>query len=145
MNSSLTNNYPRPVKFTIWNETQQDDRLQPAFFAPSIFVHKAFKKMKTFFSRKKLFLHQIFLLFQLENFSEILPKKHIIRPEKTIWREKSVWYVLFSEFANLEILKKSFSIKPLHVEFFEKSNPFSRMLHQQICGKLLRRNWLTAT
>ena len=46
------------------NENKQDGRLPPAYFPPSIFVMKAFKKVKTFCSRKK---HSLFKFSNISN------------------------------------------------------------------------------
>ena len=49
---------------SIWLVLQQDGRLPAAYFGPSHFVKKAFKKIKTFFSRKKNTLSSpYFLIF----------------------------------------------------------------------------------
>ena len=65
------------------NDTQQDGRLPPEYFVLSHFCRKAFKKLKIFFFSKKHSSILFSYFFQLKKFSDFLPKKHIIRAEKT--------------------------------------------------------------
>ena len=88
-----------------------------------IFLKKAFKKMKTFFSRKNTpssyFSHdQSFLIF--------CQKNPIIRAEKTFSWNNTKWYAFYSKFANFSDFEK------IHVFF---AGPAERVfLHVSDCS-----------
>ena len=79
-----------------------------------IFIKKVFKKMKTFFSRKKTF-SSYFLIFPAFNFFWFFCKKILISwAEKRILRNNTIWYAFYCKFATFSDFGK------IHVLFFEK-------------------------
>ena len=53
-------------------------------FCFPILVKMPFQKIKAFFFQNTVYLHQIFQLFQFQNFSDFHPKNYTIKVEKTI-------------------------------------------------------------
>ena len=81
----------------------------------AIFVKKAFKKMKTFFSRKNTF----FIFSNFSNFQNFptFCQKNIINKAEEIFKNNTIWYAFWSKFAtfsDLEIIQDFFPKKPIY-------------------------------
>ena len=90
------------------------------------FVKKAYEKMKTFsFLEKNHYVHpsyfQIFPTFKIFWYTK---KNFLIREEKTLLRNNTIWYAFYSKFASFIHFEKNqvFSGKPIY--FFQKKHKF---------------------
>ena len=125
----------------IWRSLaqKQDGRLSPAYFPPSNLLKMPFKRMKTYFFEKILFMK--FNFFKIKNYLILLQKNIAIKVEKTFLRNSIIWYAFNSKFATFNDFeeKSCFFWKPIYFfkkKHFEKSYYFSHILWQ-ICYNLV--------
>ena len=100
----------------------QDGQLVPTYFASPFSVKKAFRKKKTFFSRKCSFSSSQFLILPMFQISSFLRQKTWLTSRSTNFRNKTVDIAF--HFSDFEKKLKLFFENPVY--FFEEGPNFER-------------------